>query len=224
MNRCPFCKAEIEEQARFCLYCMKPLNQKETPPPLQKKKRWWPFVLLAVIMVLLLAASMSTLQSVVLTSASAVAVDFIPAVTKKEIEPKKQMLLTRIFCFTFVACSFIFATLNIPIIVSLMSFSWGVVSGCFIGPYLWGLFSKKTTKQGAYAGMIAGLVTVGSLTLIITLVNDFATAAKMSPEMGVLAMEISVIIVPIVSMLTRKKVSKEETERVEQLFNSCKEN
>lgn len=51
MNRCPFCKAEIEEQARFCLYCMKPLNQKETPPPLQKKKQWWPFVLLAVILV-----------------------------------------------------------------------------------------------------------------------------------------------------------------------------
>ncbi len=179
-------------------------------------------ILLAVIVVLLLSASMSTLQSVVLTSASAVAVDFIPTIIKKEIEPKKQMLLTRILCFTFVACSFIFATLNIPIIVSVMSFSWGVVSGCFIGPYLWSLFSKKTTKAGAYAGMIAGLVTVGSITLILTITSGFSVAAQNSPEMGVLAMAVSLIIVPIVSALTRKKVGKEETERVEELFNCYK--
>ena len=40
-------------------------------------------ILLAIIMILLLSASMSTLESVVLTSASAVAVDLIPAVRKK---------------------------------------------------------------------------------------------------------------------------------------------
>ena len=79
------------------------------------------------------------------------------------------MLLTRLLCLAFVACSFIFATQNIPIIVSLMSFSWGVVSGCFIGPYIWGLFSKKITKIGAYAGMLSGLLTVGIATLVITL-------------------------------------------------------
>ena len=105
-----------------------------------------------------------------------------------------------------------------------MSFSWGVVSGCFIGPYLWSLFSKKTTKQGVYAGMIAGLSTVGIITLILTITSGFSVAAQNSPEMGVLAMAISLIIVPIVSALTKKKVSKEETERVEQIFNCYKEN
>ena len=103
-----------------------------------------------------------------------------------------------------------------------MSFSWGVVSGCFIGPYVWGLFSKKITKAGAYAGMIAGLVTVGGATLIITLISDFATAAKMSPEMGVAAMAISSIIVPIVSLFTKKKPAEEQ--RVNELFECYKEN
>jgi SSS family solute:Na+ symporter/sodium/proline symporter len=178
-------------------------------------------ILLAIIMILLLSASMSTLGAVVLTSASAVAVDLIPAVTKKEFSPKNQLLLTRIFCFAFVACSFIFATLNIPIIVSVMSFSWGVVSGCFIGPYVWGLFSKKITKIGAYAGVITGLLTVGGATLVITLISDFATAAKMSPEMGVAAMALSFIVVPVVSALTKKKTLDEE--RVEELFKCYKE-
>ena len=175
-------------------------------------------ILLAVIMILLLSASMSTLEAVVLTSASAVAVDLIPAVSKKEISPKKQMTLTRILCLVFVACSFIFATRNIPIIVSLMSFSWGIVSGCFIGPYIWGLFSKKITKIGAYSGIISGLLTVGGATLVISLRSGFSAAAAKSPEMGVCAMAISLIIVPVVSLITKNKTA--DKERVEEIF-SC---
>ena len=175
-------------------------------------------ILLAVIMILLLSASMSTLESVVLTSASAVAVDLIPTVSKKELSQKKQMSLTRILCLVFVACSFIFATQNIPIIVSLMSFSWGVVSGCFIGPYIWGLFSKKITKAGAYAGIISGLLTVGGATLVISLSSGFSAAAAKSPEMGVAAMAVSFVMVPVVSLLTKNK--EEEKQRVEEIF-SC---
>lgn len=175
-------------------------------------------ILLAVIMILLLSASMSTLEAVVLTSASAVAVDLIPAVSKKSIKPEKQMLLTRILCFVFVACSFVFATQNIPIIVSLMSFSWGVVSGCFIGPYIWGLFSKKITKAGAFSGMIAGLLTVGITTLVITLNSGFSAAAAKSPEMGVCAMAVSLIVVPVVSLFT-KKPKKEDVEKIFECYN-----
>ena len=171
-------------------------------------------ILLAIIMILLLSASMSTLEAVVLTSASAVAVDLIPSVRKKSTKPETQMLLTRILCLVFVACSFIFATQNIPIIVSLMSFSWGVVSGCFIGPYIWGLFSKKITKIGAYAGILGGLLTVGGATLYITLTSNFAAAAKASPEMGVSAMLVSMIIVPLVSAFTKNKDEK----RVDEIF------
>ena len=176
-------------------------------------------ILLAVIMILLLSASMSTLEAVVLTSASAVAVDLIPAVRKKETRSETQMLLTRILCLVFVACSFIFATQNIPIIVSLMSFSWGVVSGCFIGPYIWGLFSKKITKIGACSGMIAGLLTVGITTLVISLSSGFSAAAAKSPEMGVAAMAVSMIVVPLVSLITKNK----DKERVEEIFECYNE-
>ncbi len=178
-------------------------------------------ILFAVIMILLLSASMSTLQAVVLTSASAVAVDLIPAVRKKTVSEKKQMLLTRTLCLVFVGCSFVFATQNIPIIVSLMSFSWGVVSGCFIGPYIWGLFSKKITKIGAYAGVLSGLLTVGGATLVISLTSSFKVAASKSPEMGVAAMAISFVVVPVVSMLTKNKA--ENKERVEEIFTCYNE-
>ncbi len=176
-------------------------------------------ILLAIIMILLLSASMSTLEAVVLTSASAVAVDLIPALRKKQTKPETQMILTRLLCLAFVACSFIFATQNIPIIVSLMSFSWGVVSGCFIGPYIWGLFSKKITKAGAYAGLLAGLLTVGISTLVISLNSGFAAAAAKSPEMGVSAMAISLIVVPLVSAFTKVK----DQNRVDEIFECYNE-
>ncbi len=178
-------------------------------------------ILLAVIMILLLSASMSTLEAVVLTSASAVAVDFIPTVRKKRTKPETQMILTRILCLAFVICSFVFATQNIPIIVNLMSFSWGVVSGCFIGPYIWGLFSKRITKIGAISGMIAGLLTVGISTLVITLTQGFSVAAAHSPEMGVGAMAVSMAVVPLVSLLTKNK--DKEKNRVNGIFECYKE-
>ena len=179
-------------------------------------------ILLAIILILLLSASMSTLNAVVLTSASAVSVDLIPTIRKKKTSPEKQILLTRLFCLAFVACSFIFATQNISIIVNLMSFSWGVVSGCFIGPYIWGLFSKKITKIGAYAGMIAGLLTVGSATLVITLTSSFSAAAAKSPEMGVIAMAVSIVVVPLVSAFTKNR--EDDKQRVEEIFKCYKEN
>jgi Na+/proline symporter len=143
-------------------------------------------------------------------------VDLIPAITKKAANPDSQMLLTRLFCLGFVACSFIFATQNIPIIVNLMSFSWGVVSGCFIGPYIWGLFSKKITKIGAFAGVLSGLITVGSATLVISLNSGFSAAAAKSPEMGVCAMAISLVVVPLVSAFTKN--TETECHRVNAIF------
>ena len=104
-----------------------------------------------------------------------------------------------------------------------MSFSWGIVSGCFIGPYIWGLFSKKITKIGAYAGIISGLLTVGGATLVISLSSGFSAAAAKSPEMGVIAMAISMVIVPVVSRLTQKTAAPAEEARVAEIFTCYEE-
>ncbi len=177
-------------------------------------------ILLAVILLLVLSASMSTLSSVVLTSATAITVDLV---FQREKDEKKQIRVTRLFCLLFVACSFVFATFNFAIIVSIMSYSWGVVAGCFIGPYVWGLFSKRITRAGAWAGMLGAILTVASMTLYgtisnlgdITLYEAFSAASKNSPLYGVIAMGVSLVLVPVVSLLTQKyKYSEEHIEKV----------
>lgn len=171
-------------------------------------------LILAVILLLLLSASMSTLASVVLTSASAISVDLVPEL-KKNYTKKTQMTLTRILCLVFVALSYLFATCKISIIVNIMSFSWGTVAGCFIGAYVWGLFSKKVTKIGAISGMVAGLCTVAIPTIVITITQSFSSAVGFAPQMGVAAMIVSLITVPLVSCFTKKYPQ----EHIDYVFN-----
>lgn len=51
MNKCPYCSAIIQEDAQFCLYCMKSLKDKETVP--HKKRQTKGIAILTVASVLL---------------------------------------------------------------------------------------------------------------------------------------------------------------------------
>ncbi|MDO4563173.1 MAG: sodium:solute symporter family protein [Clostridia bacterium] len=156
---------------------------------------------LALILLLLLSASMSTLSSVVLTSASSISVDLLPVI-KPDYDKRKQMILTRALCLLFVGFSFLFAVMKISVIVNIMSFSWGVVSGCFIGPFIWGIYSKKISRAGAWCGLLSGFLVVLGLTVYKTITNDFSAALNFAPISGVAAMAVSFIIVPLVSAFT----------------------
>lgn len=63
-------------------------------------------------------------------------------------------------------------------------------------------------------GGLSGLLVVGISTLVITLNSGFTSAAAKSPEMGVAAMAVSFVIVPLVSAFTKNK----DRERVEEIF------
>ncbi len=162
-----------------------------------------PSAVLALILVLVLAASMSTLSSLVLVSSSSVAVDFMQ-VAKPDLKKSTQVVLMRILCVAFVALSFFIAMDPPSVIVNLMAFSWGAVSGSFIAPMIWGLFSKKTTKAGAMAGMLSGLC----IAVIGTALVPAQTAV-----VSCCAMVIPLAVVPIVSQFT-KPFSQEHLDRV----------
>ena len=53
--------------------------------------------------------------------------------------------------------------------------------------------------------VLSGLLTVGGATLVLSLQSGFSAAAAKSPEMGVAAMAVSLVVVPVVSALTKNK-------------------
>ena len=160
-----------------------------------------PEILMAVILTLLLSASMSTLSALVLSASSSFSVDLVAKHIKREKE-KKTHLLLRVMCVVFIAMSLVVTIFKIPII-DLMSYSWGIIAGAFLGPYIWGLFYTKTTREGAWAGMLLGAGSSLVMTcLALAGVPGFAGSA---PMIGVIGMVISLCAVPLVSLITASK-------------------
>ncbi len=52
MKKCPFCKSDIEDNARFCLYCMSSLEDKKIVENKKYDNKWW----LCIIAIVLLFA------------------------------------------------------------------------------------------------------------------------------------------------------------------------
>ncbi|MDR2438028.1 MAG: sodium:solute symporter family protein [Planctomycetaceae bacterium] len=160
-----------------------------------------PEVLLAIILLLVLSASLSTLSSLVLVSSSAIAIDLYKSCNPKA-SNRSELLLMRLSCGIFILISYLIALFKPAWIVSLMSISWGAVAGSFLAPYLYGLFWKRTTKLGAYAGMWTGLLVANGLYWYWFVTESAADAGARAPLAASIAMIVPLIIVPAVSLIT----------------------
>ena len=155
-----------------------------------------PGAVLGIILILVLSASMSTLASLVLASSSAITMDLIYGVFCPNISNKKLTLLTRLLCLLFVVLSYIIAILPNPV-MTLASISWGTVSGCLLAPYLYGLFWKRTTKAGVWAGIAtACCIMIGGA--VYTKMDD-----AWMPIFSAMSIIVPLLIVPLVSMVTQ---------------------
>jgi SSS family solute:Na+ symporter len=159
-----------------------------------------PDFLIGIAVILVLAASMSTLSSLVLVSSSSLTLDLIKGTIVKEMNEKKQVLSIRILLAVFILISCVLALIQykstVTFIAQLMGISWGALAGSFLGPFIYGLYWKRTTKAAVWASFITG---VG-----ITVSNMFIGYIASPINAGVLAMLASFVVVPAVSLLTKR--------------------
>ena len=172
-----------------------------------------PDILIGIIVVLILSASMSTLSSLVISSSSTFTIDFVKGFLFKKIDGKKQMLIIRIMSAFFILISVIIALFSSELISGLMSISWGALAGAFLAPFLYGLFWKGVTKIGVWAGFVTGIS--------ITVINIF-TKTFIAPTAGAIAMLVSLVVVPLVSLIT-PKLDKEYVNKCFACFEEKKE-
>ena len=171
-----------------------------------------PYILIGLVLVLLIAASVSTLGAITITASTTLTMDFIqPRIIKDKnynIAP-----LTKIICFVFIIISYIVANTDTPIL-DMMSYSWGIISGSFLAPYLISLYSKRITKKAAWAGMIGGFIIALPPLLAKLLFTDFELGNfgllwKMGPQFACLAMIISLILCLTMTLIFPAKKAQE---------------
>jgi SSS family solute:Na+ symporter/sodium/proline symporter len=146
---------------------------------------------LSILMLLLiLSASMSTLAALVLISSSSVAKDLYAGFVKADVTDRALTRLMRILSAGFVFLSVIVAYFKPATIVSIMSMSWGAVGSFFLGPFVWGLLSRRATKTGAFASSLLGLGTC----LVLSL------AGMQAPQAGTIGMMVSLAVIPVLGL------------------------
>jgi Na+/pantothenate symporter len=146
------------------------------------------------ILLLVLAASMSTLAALVLISSSSLTKDLYAGFINKDVSDRTMIRMMRWLSAFFIVLSVIFAYYRPATIVSILGISWGAIGSVFLGPFVWGLLSKKVNKLGAVTSSVLGL----SVCLFL-----YFTGTS-SPEAGTIGMLVSLAANPLVSMFGKK--------------------
>lgn len=152
-----------------------------------------PDILIGLVIIMVLSASMSTLSALVMASSSTFTLDFLRGIWFKNMGKETQVITIKVLCIIFVILSVVIALNPNNLITTLMSLSWGALAGSFLGPFLYGLFWKGATKASVWVSMIAAVcINVGNLFYGVT----------SPPIAGAFAIVLSLVIVPLVSLLT----------------------
>jgi sodium/proline symporter len=115
---------------------------------------WIGGILLAAI----LSAIMSTIDSQLLVSSSALTEDFYQKIIKKDASEKELIFIGRISVILISIVAMVLALKPDNTILGLVSYAWGGFGAAFGPVILMALFSKKTGWKSALAGMVTGAV------------------------------------------------------------------
>ncbi|HBC47918.1 MAG TPA: sodium:solute symporter [candidate division Zixibacteria bacterium] len=148
-----------------------------------------------LILLLVISASMSTLAALVLISSSTVSKDVYHRFINNKASDKRLTIMMRVCSAFFVLLSVIMAYFKPATIVSILGISWGSIGAAFLGPFVWGLLSKRTTKFAAFTSSVLGLATC-----LILYVKGISP-----PEAGTIGMLISLGVCPAISLFSPAK-------------------
>jgi len=147
-----------------------------------------------------IAAMMSTADSQLLVSTSAVSRDVYQQMMKKDAPEKRLVLISRVATLIIGLIAFLLALSAQSLVYWLVLYAWAGLGASFGPALLTTLWWKKVTKWGVFSGMVVGTVTV--------LIWYNVPALKNSLYELIPSFFLSLFSIIIVSLLTRKSNSK----------------
>ena len=165
----------------------------------------------------ILAAIMSTADSQLLVTASAVSEDLYKGAVKKNASEKSSLLVGKIAVAVVAVIAFFIALNPKSSIMGLVSDAWAGFGSAFGPVVLLALFWKRSTLSGAICGMATGALTVIRWDYI-TLVNGQTLYEATNLYSLVVGFGLALIVNVIVSLLS-KKPSKEIMDEFDSIKN-----
>ena len=157
----------------------------------------------------ILAASISSSDSYLLISTSAIAENIYHGIFKKDASDKQVMWVSRIAMAVITIIAMVIAWDSNSTIFGITSFAWAGFGATFGPLMLFSLFWKKTSYIGAISGMVTGAVTVFVWKLVLNPLGGVWGVYCLLP-----AFILSSIVIYVVSLLT-KQPDKEVVEEFE---------
>lgn len=172
-------------------------------------KMLFPGLIAGIFLSAVLASIMSTADSQLLVTASAVANDFFKVVVKKEVSDKTLMWISRgsVMVISVIAC--ILALDPKDSIMGIVSNAWAGFGAAFGPAILLSLYWKRLTLKGTVAGIVAG---AGTVLLWDNILKLGGVMYSIVP-----GFVLSIIITVVVSL-----IDKEPSDEVKAIFEKAK--
>ncbi len=152
-----------------------------------------------VVMAGILAATISSSDSYLLIAASAFSKNIFEGIIKKDADDKTVMHVSRAVLLLIALIGIVIAWDQNSVIFKLVSFAWAGFGATFGPIMLFSLFWKRTTREGAIAGMLSGGAMVFIWKLGISKLGGLFAIYELLP-----AFIVSAVVIVLVSLATKE--------------------
>ncbi|MEN6427339.1 MAG: sodium/proline symporter PutP [Phycisphaerales bacterium] len=137
----------------------------ETPPDGDKERVFIHMIarvmhpwLVGIMLSAILSAIMSTIDSQLLVSSSALTEDFYRKAIRRDVGQREVVLIGRLCVIVISVIAMVLALRPDDTILGIVAYSWGGFGAAFGPLVLFALFSQRTTWPAALAGMVTGTI------------------------------------------------------------------
>ena len=164
-----------------------------------------PMWVIALVMAGCVAAALSTAAGLLLVLSTSISHDLMKKIVNPSMSDSQEVIWARSASFGFLAIAAYFG-INPPaeFVAKTVAFAFGLAASSFFPTILMGVFSKRINREGAIAGMIAGIgLTLGYIIYFQFIVDHQDYWFGISPEgIGFIGMLVNFSVATLVSSIT----------------------
>jgi cation/acetate symporter len=154
-----------------------------------------------------LAAALSTAAGLLLVISSSVSHDLIKGLFRPQMTEREELLAARVTAGFAVIVAGYFGIRPPAFVAEVVAFAFGLAASSFFPVIVLGIFSRRTTSQGAILGMLSGILFTGAYIIYFKFLNRGAGPDEwflgISPEgIGMVGMIINFAVTIVVSRFT----------------------